>query len=186
MRRESSSSSPSAVARAFASRPGAISSRTRMRSTTRPSRFDSTPSSVPTAVSRNTGATASEIRCEMSGCWENTAADRSDHRLAQAVLQMVNMVERDLQLLAVLRGKRVVPLLLPLADLRLHRGLVDALHLVVNVHVDVERLADRLEQVVLVHLRRALHRFVLDAGRDLAQLGNGLLLQLGIGVRRVC
>src|SRR2546427_5468038 len=91
---------------------------------------------------------------------------------------MVDVVERDLQLAAILRGERLVALFLPLADLGLDRGLVDALDFVVHVHVDVERLAERSEQMVLVQLRVALHRLVLDSGRDLAQLGERLALQL--------
>src|SRR5207248_4290922 len=74
-------------------------------------------------------------------------------------------------------GERLVALFLPLADLGLDRGLVDALDLVVHVHVDVECLAERSEQMVLVQLRVALDRLVLDSGRDLAQLGERLALQ---------
>src|SRR5438046_3666225 len=91
---------------------------------------------------------------------------------------MVDVVERDLQLAAILRSERLVALFLPLADLGFDRGLVDALDLVVHVHVDAERLAERGEQMVLVQLRVALHRLVLDSGRDLAQLGERLALQL--------
>src|SRR2546426_11301435 len=95
---------------------------------------------------------------------------------------MVDMVERDLQLAPSLRGYRLAALFLPLADLGLDRGLVDALDFVVHVHVDVERLAERSEQMVLIQLRVALHRLVLDSGRDLAQLGERLALQLRKGM----
>src|SRR5882672_6466876 len=129
---------------------------------------------VPTAVSRNTGAIASWISratsMTLSG-FTSASLLVLHHRLAQRVLEVVDVVER------------VVALLLPLVDLHLGRGLVDALHFVVHVHVDVERLAQRREQVVLVELGVALYRFVLDPGRDLAQLGERLGLQLGIGMR---
>src|SRR5204863_4173396 len=145
---------------------------------------------VPTAVSRKTGATASWISRVTSMTLSafmrepSLACGRAlYHGLAQLVLEMVDVVEGDLQLAAILCGERLVALFLPLADLGLDRGLVDALHLVVHVHVDVERLADRREQMVLVQLRVALHGFVLDAGRDLAQLGEGFFLKLGKAVR---
>ena len=95
---------------------------------------------------------------------------------------MVDVVERDLQLAAILCGERLVALFLPLADLGLDRGLVDALDFMVHMHVDVERLAERSEQMVLVQLRVAFHSLVLDSGRDLAQLGERLALQLRKGM----
>src|SRR3989475_2487472 len=91
---------------------------------------------------------------------------------------MMDVVERDLQLAAILCGERLVALFLPLADLGLDRGLVDALDFMVHMHVDVERLAERSEQMVLVQLRVAFHGLVLDSGRDLAQHGERLALQL--------
>src|SRR5215472_10686539 len=154
------------------------SSSVRLRSTARPRRVDSTPMIVPTAVSRNTGAIASWMSRAMSVTWSTL-----HHRLAQRVLEVVDVVERDLERLAVLGGERLVALFLPLVDLRLGRPLVDALHLVVHVHVDVEGLAQRREQVVLVELGVALHRVVLNAGRNFAQLGERLGLQLRVGMR---
>ena len=51
--------------------------------------------------------------------------------------------------------------------------------------VYAQGLAESGQQMILVHLRVALDRFVLlDALRDLAQLGDRLVLQLLIGVRR--
>jgi len=102
----------------------------------------------------------------------------SHHRFPKLVLEMVDVVERDLELAAILRGQRLVALFLPLADLGLDRGLVDALHLVVHVHVDVERLAERSEQMVLVQLRVAFHRRVFHSGRALAELSERFALQL--------
>ena len=99
------------------------------------------------------------------------------------MLEVVDVVERDLELRPILGRESLVALFLPLADLRLDRGLVHTLHLVVHVHVDVERLADRREQMVLVQLRIALYRLVLDAGGDLAQLGERFFLELGEGMR---
>src|SRR5262249_28055286 len=155
--------------------------RARLRSTARPSRVVSTPMIVPTAVSRNTGAIASWISRAMSVTL-STVRLALYHGFAQRVLEMMDVIERDFQSLAVLRGERFVALLLPVVDLRLGRGLVDALDLVVHVHVDVERLAQRHEQMVLVELGVALDRLVLDPGRDLAQLRERLGLQLRIGV----
>jgi len=43
----------------------------------------------------------------------------SYHRFPQLVLEMVDMIECDLQLAAVLCGERFVPLFLPFADLDL-------------------------------------------------------------------
>src|SRR2546430_8037204 len=146
---------------------------------------------VPTAVSRKTGATASWISRVTSMTLSafmrepSLACGRAlYHGFAQLVLEMVDVVEGDLQLAAILCGERLVALFLPLADLGLDRGLVDALDLVVHVHVDVECLAERSEQMVLVQLRVAFDRLVLDSGGDLAQLGERLALQLRKSVGR--
>ena len=45
-----------------------------------------------------------------------------------------------------------VTLMLQLLDLSLDTGLVDAYHFVVLVHLDVQVLADLLEQLMLSHL----------------------------------
>src|SRR5438105_12039324 len=150
---------------------------------------------VPTAVSRNTGATASWMSRVTSmtfsgfirsfSCPPPCLTPSLHHCLAQLVLEMVDVVEGDLQLAAILCGERLVALFLPLADLGLDRGLVDALDLVVHVHVDVECLAERSEQMVLVQLRVAFDRLVLDSGGDLAQLGERLALQLRKSVGHV-
>src|SRR5437870_9052300 len=145
---------------------------------------------VPTAVSRNTGAMASwmsrvtSARCDSGNTAGGLEPERStvpdlDHGPAELVLEVMNMIEREFQLLAVLCSECLIALLLPFADFRLDRGLVDADHFMVGVHVDRQRLADGLEQVVLVQLRVALHGIVCNAGRDFAQFGKRLVLQFG-------
>ena len=51
---------------------------------------------------------------------------------------------------------------------RLDLGLVQPHHLVVFVHVDVQGLAQGDQEVLLVHLRMALDRLMLDARRSRA------------------
>ncbi len=74
------------------------------------------------------------------------------------------------------------PLLLERSNLSFDLALVESDHLVVGMGVDAECRANREEDLLLVHLRVALDRLVLDSGRDLAQLGDGLLAQLFIGM----
>src|SRR5256885_11790196 len=104
---------------------------------------------VPTAVSRKTGATASWMSRVTSMTFSGfttgalpACCRASHHRFPQLVLEMVDVVERDLQFAAVLCGERFVALFLPFADLGFDHGLVDALDFVVHVHVDVEGLAE--------------------------------------------
>src|SRR5204862_110860 len=79
------------------------SSSVRLRSTARPRRLESTPMIVPTAVSRKTGATASWISRVTSMTFSGfttgalpACCRASHHRFPQLVLEMVDVVERDL------------------------------------------------------------------------------------------
>src|SRR5262249_13064269 len=84
-----------------------------------------------------------------------------------------------LERVVIVRVERLVPLPAQIAHLRLDRRLVDARDGMVLVRLDAERLAQRGQQMILVHLRVALHGVpVLDAFGDLAQVLNRLLFQL--------
>jgi hypothetical protein len=72
---------------------------------------------------------------------------------------------------------------LDLAHLALDRRLLCDDRRMMLVTLDTERFAQRRQQMVFVHLRVALHRFVLDVFRQLAQFSDGLLLELFIRVR---
>ena len=77
----------------------------------------------------------------------------------------------------------LVSLLFKLTDLRLHFTLVDALYLVMRMHFDPECIAQRRQQVFFIHLGVAVHGFVIDTGRDFAQLRHGLPLEF---LKRMC
>ena len=53
------------------------------------------------------------------------------------MLEAVNVVEGDPQTFPVARGERLITFFLSFPDLRLDGVLVDAFHLVVDVHVDI-------------------------------------------------
>jgi hypothetical protein len=95
----------------------------------------------------------------------------------------MNLPADVLQLSVVVSGKRCVPLSFELLDLRLYLGLVQTDDLMVLVHIDVERFADRRDQVFLVQLGVALNSFVIDRGRDLADLSQRHVFEL---FKRVC
>src|SRR5437773_7154013 len=98
-------------------------------------------------------------------CDENSATRQpptADWRLAQMsanlTVQMMNLSTNAFELVVIVRFERRAALVLQLAHLRLDRRLVDPGRLVVPVRLDAERLAQSRQQVLLVHLRVALHR----------------------------
>src|SRR5215472_9812100 len=89
----------------------------------------------------------------------------------------MNVPADSLQLRAVVRLDRGVALFLQLAHLRFDRRLVDAGDVV--MFLDAERFRERRQQMLFVQLRVALHGvLILDAFRNLAQLFEGLALQV--------
>jgi hypothetical protein len=89
---------------------------------------------------------------------------------------MMNPAPHVLKLRVIVRGKRLVAPPFQLSYFRFDFALVDSLHFVVLVHVNVERLAERNEQMLFVQLRVPLQRFVLDVGGYVAQLADSLML----------
>src|SRR5947208_2344533 len=77
----------------------------------------------------------------------------------------------------IVRGKRCIARLLELLDARLDGRLVDADHIVVLVHVDVERPANRHHQMFFIQLGVALDRIVLDVFGDVAKFSECLVFQ---------
>ena len=70
--------------------------------------------------------------------------------------------------------ERLVALFFQFPDLSLDFSLVDALDLMVRMHIDPESLAQGRQKVFFIHLGMALQGFVIDARRDLAHLRHGL------------
>jgi hypothetical protein len=101
---------------------------------------------------------------------------------ANLVIQMMQLSPNSLQSVAIVRLARCVTLSLKFVHLRLERGFVDANDDGVLMGVDAERLAERRQQMILVHLRRAFDGVVLDGGRDRAQFLERFLFQLVIRV----
>jgi len=77
---------------------------------------------------------------------------RSDSGAADSPLQPVDLPTHALEPVVIVRLEGGVTLVLQLLDLSLDGTLVDAYHVVVFVHLDVQVLADLLEQLVLSHL----------------------------------
>src|ERR1700730_17400358 len=102
---------------------------------------------------------------------------------ADLAIQMVQVPPQALEALGVVRldGRRAM--LLELLHLRLDSDFVDAFDVVMHMRVDAERLAQGGQQMLLVQLREAFHGFVVEAFRNLAQLVDGLALELFVGVR---
>src|SRR5262249_55403247 len=84
--------------------------------------------------------------------------------------------------LMIVRRKSIFTLLFQLFDLRFDHGSVNSFGVMVSECVNVESLADRGDQMLLVELRITLHCVVLDAGGDLAQLGDGLMFEFFVVV----
>lgn len=95
-------------------------------------------------------------------------------------LLAMDLAVAKLDLLAVLGLDGLGQPLLHGLDACLSLGLVDADHLAFLAHIDVQGLAQSDQEVLLVHLRMALHCLVLDAGGDLAQLGDRFVLQFSV------
>ena len=108
-----------------------------------------------------------------------------DCRRPDPAVEVVVLAPQGLQLLAVGSRDRLLLLGPDRVHAGLQLGLVDTHRGVVRVLVvlDAEGLAERREQVLLVHLRVALDGVVLDPLRDLAQVVDRLVLQLFVGVR---
>jgi hypothetical protein len=83
----------------------------------------------------------------------------------------------EFNLLAVTGGNGDGEFLLQHLDPGLHAGFVQALHLVMNMGVDVQCLADGGQQMLLVQLRIPLHRLMLNVLGDLSEFGHGFLFE---------
>src|SRR5262245_40176264 len=84
--------------------------------------------------------------------------------------------------LVVVGRQSLVTLLLQLLELRFDRVSVNPFGVMVSEHINVESLADRGDQMLLVELRVPLHRVVFDAGGDITQLSYGHVSQFFVGV----
>jgi len=61
-------------------------------------------------------------------------------------------------------------------DARFDCSFIDAHHVMMLMHLDAERIANRHDQMVLIELRVALHRIVLNVLGDVAKLRKRLVL----------
>ena len=97
----------------------------------------------------------------------------------------VDLAVAEANLLAVSGRDGRIELFLHGADLGLDLGFVQALHFMMDVGVDVQRLANSHQQVLFVQLRIALHRFMLDALGDLPEFGHGFFLEFNKSISHV-
>jgi hypothetical protein len=86
--------------------------------------------------------------------------------------QVVYLPANGFQLLAIVRRNGGIALFFQFLDLAFDLRFINAADFVMGMHIDVERLAKSHQKVLLVHLRIALHRFVLEACRNFAKLRN--------------
>jgi hypothetical protein len=105
-----------------------------------------------------------------------------DRRFVNLSLQAMNRAAGYFQLLVIVRGDGRIAFSFERLDAQLDRRLIDAHNLVVLVHVDVERFAERYDQMLFVQLRVPLDGFVLDIFGDIAQFGEGFVLQFMVCV----
>jgi hypothetical protein len=91
-----------------------------------------------------------------------------------ASLQAMNRPAHDLELRMIVSGNCGFSLRLQLANARLDARLIDADDVMMFV-LNTEGLRERADQVLFVHLRVALDRFVFDAFGDFAQFGDGFM-----------
>jgi hypothetical protein len=98
-------------------------------------------------------------------------------RFVNLSLQAMNRAARYFQLLVIVRGYGRIAFSFERFDTQLNRLLVDAHDLVVLVHFNVEGFAQGHDQMLFVQLRVALNGFVLDVFGDIAQFGQGFVLQ---------
>jgi hypothetical protein len=92
-------------------------------------------------------------------------------------LLLVYLVVVEFNLLAVPGSDGNGEFFLQRLDPGFYPGFVQALHLMMNVGVDVQCLADGNQQMLFVQLRIPLHRFMLDALGDLPEFGHGFLFE---------
>ncbi len=104
---------------------------------------------------------------------------------AQFPAKFVHLSPYGFQLGVVVSFQSRVALLLQFFHLRLDAGLVDACCrcFVVRVHVDIQSLAHRDQEVLFVQLSVSLHGIVLDSGGNFTKLGDchGLELLVSVG-----
>lgn len=110
------------------------------------------------------------------------AALRLDCRLVDHSLKIVNSSANNLEFSAVVTLKRLITSAFELFDLLLDGSFVETDDVVVLMHIDAQRIAERCNQLILVHDAVALQRLVLDTLGDLAKLGYGFALQFIVGV----
>src|SRR5258708_30597903 len=92
-------------------------------------------------------------------------------------LEAMDTTADGLKLGMIMRGYRTTALLLQFLDTRLDRRLVDAHYLMMRVHLDIQGLANRHDQMLFVELGISLHGFVLDVFGDLTQLSESFVLK---------
>jgi hypothetical protein len=92
--------------------------------------------------------------------------------------EMMDLFPHRFEFCVIVRGQRLLALSFEFFDLRFDGGLVEADHLVVLVHVYAKHVAQRWNQMVLVHNAVALKRVVIYALGNLTKLGYGLALQI--------
>jgi hypothetical protein len=97
-------------------------------------------------------------------------------------LQSMNRAASYFQLLVIVRGYGRITFSFERLDAQLDRRLIDANHLVVLVHFNVEGFAERHYQMLFVQLRVALNGFVLNVLGDVAQFGQGFVFQFMVCV----
>lgn len=100
------------------------------------------------------------------------------HVRADLVIQMVDLASDHLEFQVVVRVERAIALRLQVAQLRFDLFLVDSGHDVVFVPLDAQGLAQRGQQVLLVHLRRALD----GVPGDFPELGDRFPFQFLVGM----
>jgi hypothetical protein len=102
-------------------------------------------------------------------------------RPVQFDLERMNFAAHGLELLVIMSRQGLVTLFFQFLDPRFHHGSVGPFGVMMRESVNVESLADRGDQMLLVELRAPFDCVVFYACGDLAQLSHGLLLQFLVG-----
>ena len=92
----------------------------------------------------------------------------------------------EFNLLAVTGGNGNGEFFLHRLDPGFHPGFVQALHLVMNMGIDVQCLADGGQQMLFVQLRIPLHCLMLNVLGDLSEFGHGFLFEFNKSMGHGC
>src|SRR4029079_15868438 len=104
--------------------------------------------------------------------------DSSRHVRSNLVIQRMHLSTNALQQYVIVRRQRLDSLLLQVSDPGLDRRLVDTAGGVMVECLDIQRAAQGGKQVILVHLRKPLNRFLVQLLRHVAELCHGHCLEL--------